>query len=487
MTQFINNSLDLSKEDFEQLLVSTIQMILQKFEQMEGQKAFSGLSPDDIRSWLDEKLPEEGMDFYDVLNFTKEHVIDTATLNMAPKMFAYVMAGGTQMSIIAEMIATTINQNVGKWHLAPVMTEMEQQVAKWAADFIGYDPETAGVMVSGGSAANLTALTVARNVFFEKENIRDKGLFGLQPFTIYCSDETHNCVDKSADILGLGTHHLKKIATHDDFTIDLNKLEQCIKEDIKKGIKPFCLIGNAGTVNTGAIDDLTALGEIARRYGMWYHIDGAYGGLAASLQRKRPMYAGIESADSIALDFHKWLYQPFEAGCTLIRDWSSFRKGYYKKASYLATDMEEAGRIDFNEHQFQLSRNAKALKVWMSFKAYGAHNFRKMIDKDISLTEYLAASVNESDDFELITEALLGITCFRYIGKQSDSTHIDKLNKEIIPALENDGRVFITGTTLQNRPVIRACLINHRLQEQHLDHLISVIREVGEKVENTML
>jgi len=483
MTNYIHNSLDLPKEEFEALLFKTVEIILKKFDTMEDEKAFSGLTPEDIRKWMDKKLPNGGMGFSELLDFTKEHVVDTATLNMAPKMFAYVMAGGTQVSILAEMIASTINQNVGKWHLAPVITEMEQQVAKWAAEFIGYDANTAGVMVSGGSAANLTALTVARNVFFEKENIRAKGLFGFQPFSIYCSNETHNCVDKSADMLGLGTDYLKKIDTHSDFTINLEKLEEQIQKDLKDGIRPFCIIGNAGTVNTGAIDNLIALAEVAKKYEMWYHIDGAYGALAAAVERKRPLYAGLALADSVALDFHKWLYQPFEAGCTLIRNWSSFRKAYFKKASYLATDLEEAGRIDFNEHQFQLSRNAKALKVWMSFKAYGADRFREMIDKDIKLTEYLAAHVQSSTDFELVTEATLGITCFRYLGQQTDASKIDKLNKDIIPALEADGRVFITGTTLDKKPVIRACLINHRIQERNLDYLVQVIREVGQKVE----
>lgn len=478
-------SLDWSHEEFDSLLKLACDQVLNKFNTMETDLAFSGLTPKDIQAWLNEPIPEEGMDTRDLLSLVQEKVMDTATLNMAPKMFAYVMAGGTQVSILAELLANTINQNIGKWHLAPVMTEMEKQVSQWAAAFIGYHQDAAGVLVSGGSAANLTGLTVARNVYFSKKDIQQKGMFGMKPFTVYASTETHNCVDKSVDILGIGTNHYRKIPVLPDFTIDLHALKQQISQDINQGFEPFCLIGNAGTVNTGAIDPLADLASIASEYNMWFHVDGAYGALAAGTDLVHEHYLGIDQADSVALDFHKWLYQPFEAGCTLVRNYQQFNQAYFKRASYLATDREDDGRLDFNEHQFQLSRNAKALKIWMSFKAYGAKRLKAMIEKDILLTRYLAQQVNEAEDFELSSDALLGIVCFRYKGDLSDSEieRIDRLNQDIIPALEKDRRIFITGTQLGNRPVIRACLINHRLQKQHVDHLMSVLREVGQQMQ----
>lgn len=478
------NSLDQPLEDFGKLLSQNSQYILDKLETMESDKAFSGLTPADIQAWMDEPMPEIGMDKSDLLAFVKEKVVDTATMNMGPNMYAYVMAGGTQISILAEMLVATINQNGGKWHLAPVISEMEKQVAKWGAQFIGYDPQAAGVLVSGGSAANLTGLTVARSVYFKRENIQEAGLFNSQPFTVYGSVETHSCVDKSIDLLGIGTNQYRKIAVNNDFTINIEALKNQIAKDIADGFKPFCLIGNAGTVNTGAIDDLETLATIAKEQNMWFHIDGAYGALAAGTELVKSKYKDLEHADSIALDFHKWLYQPFEAGCTLVKDWDHLNQTYFKKASYLATDGEDLGRLNFNEHQFQLSRSSKALKIWMSFKAYGSKLLKQMIEKDIQLTNYLADVTRNATDFELVADPVLGIACFRYLGDldASDEALINRLNRSMIPALEKDGRVFITGTTLHGKSVIRACLINHRLQKHNIDFLIQVIREVGTQV-----
>ena len=478
-------TLDYPLEKFRELLYQTADLIIDRYQELDHARTFAGIPPRQIQEWLDEPLPDGAMDPGQLLGLVKEKVMDTATLNIGPNMYAYVMAGGTQISVLAEMIKTAINQNVGKWHLAPVMSELEKKVIQWGAQFIGYDTHAAGVLVSGGSAANLAGLTVARNVYFEKEKIREKGLFGLQPFVVYASSEVHSCVDKSIDALGLGTNQLRKIPTLDDFTIDLDALVTAIEADLDNGYKPFCLVGNAGTVNTGAIDPLDKLADIAKQYGMWFHIDAAYGGLAAAVEDLKPRYKGLERGDSIAIDFHKWLYQPFEAGCVMVKNWKDLNKAYYKKASYLSTDAREDHRMDFNEHHFQLSRSAKALKIWMSFKAYGIHQLKEMMKKDIVLTQYLAWQLEESEDFEICSQPELGIVCFRYLGDKNPKIapqSIDELNSMIIPALEKDGRVFITGTQLENRPVIRACLINHRLQQHNIDFLIEVIRETGNKL-----
>lgn len=307
----------------------------------------------------------------------------------------------------------------------------------------------------------------------------------MKPFLVYASEETHNCIDKSVDLLGLGSNHLRKIGTRSDFTIDLEELEEKIITDIRDGFHPFCLVGNAGTVNTGAIDNFEALHVIAKKYKMWLHVDGAYGALAASLDAKKELYKGLELVDSLALDFHKWLYQPFEAGCLLVKNWEYLKRTYFNKASYLDNSLEELeNRLDFNEHQFQLSRNAKALKVWLSIKFYGIRKLKEMIAKDIELTEHLNSQITKSDDFELIAGSPLSISCFRYNGNLTDRDEIIKLNRKLIPALEKDGRVFITGTTIKGEFVLRACLINHRKSRKSVDYLLEVISEVGQSVIN---
>lgn len=475
----MNNSLDFSPEHFEELLKKTSNLVMNQHADMEEKKAYHYYPQSEVETWFDEALPQEGMEPERVLDLFKSKVMDTATNNLGPYMYAYVMAGGSQMSLLAETLTATINQNVGKWHLGPSVSEIEKRVVQWAGTLTTFGENCGGVMVSGGSAANLAGLTVARNIYFEEHNIREKGLFGMKPFTVYASNEVHGCVDKSMEELGIGTEQLRKIAVNNDFTINLEALEKAIEADKVAGFTPFCVVGTAGTVNTGAIDDLTALSKIAKTNGMWFHIDGAYGGLPACLDSIQKEYQGIELADSLALDFHKWMYQTFEAGCLLVNDFSILQRTYFKPASYLDTKLEEQGRTNFNEHYFQLTRNAKAVKVWMSLKTYGMQKLRKMIQKDIDLAHYLADEVENADDFELKSTSHLAVTCFRFTNGLTEESSIDELNRKLIPALEQDGRVFITGTTINNQFVIRACLINHRMNEGTVDYLVNVIREVG--------
>ncbi|MBO6522326.1 MAG: hypothetical protein JJ971_00745 [Balneolaceae bacterium] len=474
-----SKDLDLPKKEFKELLDISTEMILQKFEHFEERKAFHSFPQTEIENWFDEKPPSEGMSQVELLEEVKHKILDTATDNIGVHMYGYVMAGGTQISIIAEKLAATINQNIGKWHLAPSIVEIEKRVVQWSSEIIDFGKDIGGVLVSGGSEANLAGLTVARNIFFEKKNIQQKGLFGLKPFTVYASTEVHGCIDKSVTQLGIGTNNLRKIAVNSDFTIDIEILEQTIKEDIEKGFEPFCVIGTAGTVNTGAIDDLNSISALAQKYGLWFHVDGAYGGLACVLPSVKKYYMGLKKADSVAIDFHKWLYQTFEVGCVLVKNWDTLRNAYFKKADYLDSNLEDQNRLNFNEHTFQLSRNAKALKVWMSIKGYGMNKLKKMIQKDIDLAGYLSDQVNEAPDFELQARSALAVSCFRYVGNLSDESEIESFNKKLVAALEKDGRVFLTGTKLNGIFVLRACVINHRKQKKDIDYLLRIIRDVA--------
>ena len=355
---------------------------------------------------------------------------------------------------------------------------------QWGAEMIGYNNQAAGILVGGGSAANLSGLTVARNLFMANEGVRERGLFNQAPLVVYASKEVHGCVDKSIEVLGIGTDHLRKVETNEDFTINVKALKSQIEEDKAAGLRPFCIVGNAGTVNTGAIDDLQALGELAAAEGLWFHVDGAYGALCASLDSLKHRYSGLDMADSVAIDFHKWLYQPFEAGCLMVKNWSILKRAYFKKADYLDTSFEkDSGRIEFNEHSFPLSRNGKALKIWVSIKTYGIKRIKEMIQKDIDLARYLADQVEASSDFELSARSDLAIACFRYVGDLKSEDEIISINEKLIPALEEDGRVFITGTRLNGQWVIRACLINHRKNKATTDYLLDVIRDVAKKLE----
>jgi len=480
----MNETLDFSQEDFKTILNLSTDLVLKQFENIEQRKGYDDFPQSEVEEWFNEPLPTHGMAYHELLNEVERKVLNTATGNLGPHMYAYVMSGGNQMAIVAEKLATTINQNQTKWHLAPALNEIEKRVIKWTAELMEFPDDAGGVLVSGGSAANLTGLTVGRNIFFEKEGIRKKGLFGQKPFVVYASDEVHSCVDKSVELMGIGTDHLRKIKTDDHFQIRVDLLEEQIKCDLKNGLQPFCLIGNAGTVNTGAIDDLNGLADLAEKYGLWYHIDGAYGALAGVLDSTKKAYKGMDRADSIALDFHKWLYVPFEAGCTLVRSWDKLKRTYFKKAAYLDTELTNDGhRLEFNEHYFQLSRNSKAFKVWMTIKAYGIERIKAMIQKDIDLTFYLNDLISASSDFELVADSKLAVSCFRYVGKMTNAAEITEFNRRLMLELEKDGRVFIMGTTLKGKYAIRACFINHRKNKETTAYLLNVIREVAKKLE----
>jgi aromatic-L-amino-acid decarboxylase len=476
-------SLDFTLPEFKDYLLKAIDVVISHYDKGIEGKVSSVNRSDLMQLMFDEELPEEGMSVDSLLQEVRNNVVATSLRNIDPKVFAYVMSGGNQISVGADLIASALNQNVAKWHLAPSITEIEQTVIRWASTFIGYGTGVGGTIVGGGSAANLTALTVARNVFFEAEDIRRKGLANAAPLTVYASEETHNCIVKSVELLGIGSDYLRKIPTDNNLCIDVDALAKHISEDENLGFRPFCVVGNAGTVNTGAIDPLDEIATITESFGIWFHVDGCYGGLAAGLREKAHLYEGLSKANSIALDFHKWLYQPFEIGCTLVKSFSALKRSYQSSAVYLDADNNDSARFDAADHHFDLSRSAKALKVWMSFKAYGAKRFRSMIRKDIDMAGYLQNLLENNDNFEVIATGPLAIICFRFVGcRREPEQVIDQLNRNLIRALETDGRIFITGSQLWKRPVLRACIINHRMQKNDIEYFVKVVEEVGSQM-----
>ncbi len=473
--------LDLTTDELTALLAEATAMITRRYASLPDADAFNAHSVDTIIDYFNEPLPESPEAIDHLFERVEKQLFDTATLNIAPKMFAYVMAGGNHVSMVADLLTSAINQNGAKWHLAPAMTEIEKRVIQWTADFIHLPGHQAGAMVTSGSSANLAGLNIAKNRHFAAQNIRENGWFGMKPAIVYTSVETHNSVTKSIEFLGIGRNNLRMIPVDHSLRMDLNALTQTIEQDIADGYQPFCVIANAGTVNSGAIDPMDAMADIAEQYSLWFHVDGAYGALAASVAELAPLYKGMERADSVALDFHKWLYQPYEVGCVLVKNWDILQTSYYTPASYLTMGGKDADRFNVNEHHFDLSRNGKAFKIWLSLKAYGAGAFRQMIAKDVALAKQLADMIRQDATLELISHHPLGICCFRYCpAGLDDDVAINDFNKQLIPALEQDGRIFITGTTIYNKFVIRACLINHRLQLENIQYLLTVIKDVAQ-------
>ena len=349
---------------------------------------------------------------------------------------------------------------------------------------LGYPTTAEGILVSGGSMANFTALAAARRAM-TPGNVREDGLAGSESprLTVYASDQVHACVDKAVDLLGIGTRQLRKIESDEQFRIRMPALAAAVAADREAGFRPAIVVGNAGTVNTGAIDPLDELADFCEREKLWYHADGAYGALASIVPELRPLFAGMERADSIATDPHKWLYVPYEAGATLVREPGRLSETFRKFPEYLASDPESPfpGPAWFAERGVELSRGFKALKVWMGLKTHGRRGYAAQIANDVALAGFLAAEVDRRSDFERLAESPLSIVNFRYrpADRSLDDAALDRLNRRIINALVGGGSFFLSPTVLKGRTAMRVSITNFRTREDDLLALLDESARVG--------
>lgn len=471
-------SLDFTKDEFAGYLQQAGKLIEEIYSEKLNRRVFAGLNPEEVSALFDEALPEEGMDVEDLLQKVNKDVIGTSTMNIGPHYYGYITGGGNQISILAEMISAALNQNNLKWHSSPASTEMEKRVIAWVSEFIGYPTSAAGAILDGGSTANFNCLAVARKNMSD-ESLADEGMYGMKPMTVYVSTEGHSSFDKAVDMLGIGKKYLRKIPVDASFRMDLEKLEQQIISDKKSGLHPICAIGIAGTTNTGAVDDLIGVADIAKKHGLWFHVDAAYGGPAAAVKSVGHLFNGMERADSVVINPHKWLYVPFEAACILVKEPENLRRTFSMIPDYLKSDQTDDGRTDMMEYQLPLTKSFKSLKVWMTLKAYGAKRIRKEIQNDIDKANYLAEKVDQADDFELMAPVPLSITCFRYAPPGMEENQVEEINRKLIPAIEQDGRIFLTGTRLNQKTVLRTCFINPRTEKKDVEWILEVVRDLG--------
>lgn len=474
-------SLDVSPKQFKQWIDEVAKLIINHYHEQSESKVFAGKSPEEVQQILNESLPDDSQNIDSLLNEVGEKILRTITNSAGPRYFGYITGGGNQVAVLAEMIKASLNQNNLKWHSSPVSTELERLVMRWVAAFIGYPTSSAGVLLSGGSVANFNCLAVARQIKASVD-ISNEGIYGSQPMTVYVSEEGHSSFDKAMDMLGLGKKYLRKIPVDDEFRIDIDQLEEQIRNDKNAGLQPICAIAVAGTTNTGAVDDLNAVAEICQRFDLWCHIDAAYGGPAAKVDGVSSMFAGIEKADSVVVNPHKWLYVPFEAGGALVKDPDHLRKTFSTIPDYLKSDEQNGGRTDLMEYNLPLTKEFKALKVWMTIKAYGARQLRSEILSDINKARYLVGLVESDNELELMAPAPLSIVCFRYNPGGMDEPALNSLNDQIIQEIESDGRVFLTGTKIERKTALRVCFINPRTKRDDIMLLKRVVLEIGQKL-----
>src|ERR1700693_1533579 len=429
-------------------------------------------------SLFDEPLPENGQPIEQTLAFAREHILPFPMGNSHPRFYGFINATADPVGIAADYLAASMNPNC--WGGDHAAIHVEHRVMRWLADFLGYPGTAEGILVSGGSMANFTALAAARRAM-TPGNVREDGLAGegRPRLTVYASDQVHHCVDKAVDLLGIGTRQLRKIETDERFRIPMDLLEEARAAVLPPGI----VVGNAGTVNTGAIDPLEEIADFCRRESLWFHVDGAYGAMARLSAKLAPLFSGMERADSIAADPHKWLYVPYEAGATLVREPGRLSAAFRKFPEYLATDPESPfpGPAWFAERGVELSRSFKALKVWMGFKTHGRIGYARAIENDVALAHFLAAEVDRRPDFERLAPTVLSIANFRYRpeGSVLSDADLDLVNRRIVNRLVGDGSFFLAPTILKGRTALRVCIVNFRTREEDLIALLDEAARIG--------
>ena len=382
---------------------------------------------------------------------------------------------------IADLLASGLNANSGGWFLSPAASEVESQLIRWLADRFGLPAGAGGNLVSGGSLANLSALKLAR----DRANTaaRTTGTGG-QRLAFYASEEAHFTIDRAADVLGLGESAVRKVAIDEQLKMRVDDLERLIAADLATGVKPAAIVGSAGTTGTGSIDPLEGLADIAARVGAWFHVDAAYGGSVVLSDELRPLLRGIERADSISFDTHKWLYAPLVSAALLVRDPTVLAGSFSAHAAYVEQDREVADRgSDYGFEGLQLSRGFTALRVWVGLLAHGRVAYARRIEHDIALTNWLAARVEETPELELSCPPSLSICCFRYRpAGVDDDAYLDRLNHRVMTELQIDGRVFPSSAPVHGRTAIRSCIVSYRTEARHLRQLLDLTREIGERV-----
>jgi glutamate/tyrosine decarboxylase-like PLP-dependent enzyme len=461
-------NLQLSAEQMRRLGYQAVDMIVDHISGIKNKPVSRVIDGEFLRHKLTEPLPESGSDPEQLLAYLHDRVFNHITHVDHPHFFAYVPGPNNYVGVVADFLASGFNIFPTAWIAAAGAEQVELTTIDWFKTMVGFPDSAGGLFVSGGSMANLTALAVARQVKLDND---------IDQAVVYFSDQTHFSVERALKVLGFQPHQLRWIETDDRLRISVDALKRQIEEDRMAGKKPFCVIANVGTTNTGAVDPLNELADVCREVDAWLHADGAYGAPAALTDKGRELLRGMERVDSLTMDPHKWLFQPYDAGCVLVRNRRHLRETFSMAPEYLQDiDLGNDQQINFGECGIELSRRFRALKVWLSLKAFGAESFRQAIDHGIMLAEQAEAFVRQMEDWEVVTPAQLGVLTIRYLPKGMVTLDtINEINKQLAEEVVRGGFAMVSTTTLKGKVVIRLCTIHPGTTTEELHQILARI------------
>jgi len=445
-----------------------VDAIVDRFENVESERAVRVGDAKALAASLSEPMPEAGVPFDDILERVLRDVTPYSVTLAHPRFFAFISSPGNYVSSMADALVAGLNPFVGTWLGGSGPSALELVTVDWLREMCGFPEGAGGLFTSGGSSANLTALAAARHV-------RSTGAAD----TVYFNEQLHYSNERALRTLGFDPEQFRRVPSNKKFQMDVVALERIMDDDRAAGRKPMCVIATSGTTNTGAVDPLEEIAGLCRRHDAWLHVDGAYGAAAALSPKLRPQVAGIALADSLALDPHKWLFQPFEIGCVLVRDMKHLRETFQVMPDYLK-DVHELGEVNFADHGIQLTRSFRALKLWMSLQYYGAKRFRAAIDYGVALAEYAERSLRKRSGWEVVTPASLAITSFRRVPAGMGVAAVDHLNHAMVKRVMADGFALISSTTLHGRTALRLCTINPSTTTRHIDETLDYLESISE-------
>ena len=462
-----DRSLELSPGDFRRLIDGAARRAVDHVASLPEQPSADVEGGVELARSLVEPLPETGRPAEELLDLLFDRVIPKSFNTAGPGYVAYIPGGGLPHSAVADFIADATNRYVGVFAAAPGLAQIETNVVRWLADILGYPEGARGILTTGGSLATFSAVVAAR-----RDRLPENFLSGM----LYTSDQGHHAIEKAALLAGFPAANVRRIASDERFRIRLDALESAIGEDRAAGRTPFFVVGNAGTTNTGAVDDLAALAALCERDRLWFHVDGAYGGFFRLTVEGRRRMAGIERSDSAVLDPHKGLFLPYGTGALLVRDGEKLKRAHALTAEYLPSMQEAPDLVDFNLLSPELSRDFRGLRVWLPLKMHGIGPFRTNLEEKLDLTRLAARGLAEIPGMEILAEPQLSIVAFRLAAEGREGADLDELNRDLLARVNGRQRVYLTGTMLRGRFAIRICILSFRTHRDRIEMALEDIR-----------